>query len=165
MSEQSTQQNQLVVQNSGSLSFSSQMSKEDEEMSRSALSSFKAKEEEIERKKMEVRERVQAQLGRVEEETKRLALIREELESLSDPMRKEVAVVRKKIDSVNKELKPLGHTCQKKEREYKEALEAFNEKNREKVQLITRLMELVSESEKLRMKRLDELSKNIETMQ
>ena len=77
MSEQSTQQNQLMVQHSGSLSFSSQMSKEDEEMSRSALSTFKAKEEEIERKKMEVRERVQAQLGRVEEETKRLALIRE----------------------------------------------------------------------------------------
>ena len=69
MSEQSTQQNQLMVQHSGSLSFSSQMSKEDEEMSRSALSTFKAKEEEIERKKMEVRERVQAQLGRVEEET------------------------------------------------------------------------------------------------
>ncbi|XP_028789938.1 uncharacterized protein LOC114745930 isoform X2 [Neltuma alba] len=165
MSEQSTQQNQLVVQNSGSLSFSSQMSKEDEEMSRSALSTFKAKEEEIERKKMEVRERVQAQLGRVEEETKRLAFIREELESLADPMRKEVAVVRKRIDSVNKELKPLGHTCQKKEREYKEALEAFNEKNREKVQLITRLMELVGESERLRMKRLEELSKSIETMQ
>jgi uncharacterized coiled-coil DUF342 family protein len=57
-------------------------------------------------------------------------------------MRKEVAMVRKKIDSVNKELKPLGHTVQKKEREYKEALEAFNEKNREKVQLITRLMEV-----------------------
>jgi len=41
------------------------------------LSTFLAKEEEIERKKMEVRERVQAQLGRVEEETKRLAMIRE----------------------------------------------------------------------------------------
>lgn len=38
----------------------------------------------------------------------------QELESLADPMRKEVAVVRKRIDSVNKELKPLGHTCQKK---------------------------------------------------
>jgi chromosome segregation ATPase len=118
------------------------MSKEDEEMSRTALSAFRAKEEEIEKKKMEIRERVQAQLGRVEEETKRLALIREELEGLADPMRKEVAMVRKKIDSVNKELKPLGHTVQKKEREYKEALEAFNEKNREKVQLITRLMEV-----------------------
>ncbi|CAN6826160.1 hypothetical protein HID58_056905 [Brassica napus] len=91
---------------------------------------------------MEIRERVQAQLGRVEKETKRLALIREELEGLADPMRKKVALVRKKIDSVNKELKPLGHTVQKKEREYKEALEAFNEKNREKVQLITKLMEL-----------------------
>lgn len=90
------------------------------------------------------------------------------------------------------------------EREYKEALEAFNEKNKEKVQLITKLMEvsfvlmvmkhtftlsfffsflvlfnlclgfqfdqfhvkqLVSESEKLRMKKLEELSKSIETKQ
>ncbi|RDX57767.1 hypothetical protein CR513_62968, partial [Mucuna pruriens] len=157
--------NQLVVQNSGSLSFSSHLSKEDEEMSRSALSTFRAKEEEIERKKMEVREKVQLQLGRVEEETKRLATIREELEALADPMRKEVALVRKKIDSVNKELKPLGHACQKKEKEYKDALEAFNDKNREKVQLITKLMELVSESERLRMKKLEELSKNIDSMQ
>jgi hypothetical protein len=79
MEQQPQQQNQLTVQNSGSLSFSSQMSKEDEEMSRSALSTFRAKEEEIEKKKMEVREKVQAQLGRVEEETKRLAMIREVL--------------------------------------------------------------------------------------
>ncbi|KAI7730778.1 hypothetical protein M8C21_031157 [Ambrosia artemisiifolia] len=152
-------------QMSGSLSFSGLMSKEDEEMSQSALSTFKAKEEEIERKKLEVKERVQAQLGRIEEETRRLASIQEELDALTDPMKKEVTLVRKKIDTVNKELKPLGHTCQKKEREYKEALDAFNEKNKEKVQLITRLMELVSESEKERMKKLEELSKSIETIQ
>lgn len=150
---------------SGSLSFNGNLSKEDDDMSKSALSTFKAKEEEIERKKLEVREKVQLQLGRIEEETKRLASIREELESLADPMKKEVSVVRKRIDVVNKELKPLGMTCQKKEREYKEALDAFNEKNKEKVQLITRLMELVGESEKLRMKKLDELSKSIETIQ
>ncbi|GFP97570.1 hypothetical protein PHJA_001901100 [Phtheirospermum japonicum] len=152
---------------SGSLSFNGTLTKEDEEMSKSALSTFRAKEEEIEKKKMEVKEKVQAQLGRIEEETKRLATIREELEALADPMKKEVSVVRKKIDSVNKELKPLGQTCQKKEREYKEALEAFNEKNKEKVQLITRLMEvrqLVSESERMRLKKLEELSKNIETI-
>ncbi|GFY93432.1 ankyrin repeat 30A-like protein [Actinidia rufa] len=131
-------------------------------MSKSALSTFRAKEEEIEKKKLEVRERLHAQIGRIEEETKRLSNIREELEGLADPMKKEVAVVRKKIDAINKELKPLGQTCQKKEREYKEALEAFNEKNKEKVQLITRLMELVSESEKLRMKKLEELSKSVE---
>lgn len=98
-------------------------------------------------------------------------------------MRKDVALIRKKIDAVNKELKPLGYTCQKKvilslpihiplflwnyrflqlilvwiqngvaesswcpdlsqEREYKEALEAFNEKNKEKVQLVNKLMEV-----------------------
>ncbi|RWW30675.1 hypothetical protein GW17_00004748 [Ensete ventricosum] len=48
----------------------------DEEASRTALSSFRMKEEQIERKKMEVREKVFAQLGRVEEESKRLAVIR-----------------------------------------------------------------------------------------
>ncbi|GAB2272216.1 hypothetical protein Dimus_007037 [Dionaea muscipula] len=136
----------------------------DEEISRSALSTFRAKEEEIERKKMEVRERVQAQLGRVEEETKRLATIREELEALADPTRKEVAQVRKKIDAVDKELKPLGVTVQKKEKEYKDALDAFNEKNKEKVLLINKLVELVTESERLRMKKLEELSKSIESM-
>jgi hypothetical protein len=75
--QQSNSNNQLVVQNSGSLSFSSHLSKEDEEMSKSALSTFRAKEEEIEKKKIEVRDKVQFQLGRVEEETKRLATIRE----------------------------------------------------------------------------------------
>ncbi|KAJ6699294.1 RAB6-INTERACTING PROTEIN GORAB [Salix purpurea] len=146
MEQQPQQQSQLTVQNSGSLSFSSQMSKEDEEMSRSALSNFRAKEEEIEKKKMEVREKVQAQLGRVEEESKRLAMIREELEALADP------------DEEGR------NTVQKKEKEYKDALEAFNDKNKEKVQLITKLMELVSESERLRLKKLEELSKNIDSM-
>ncbi|KAF3783351.1 hypothetical protein EJ110_NYTH22053 [Nymphaea thermarum] len=46
---------------------------DEDEASRSALMAVRAKEEQIERKKMEVKERVQAQLGRVEEETKRLA--------------------------------------------------------------------------------------------
>ncbi|GMP88582.1 hypothetical protein CsSME_00040513 [Camellia sinensis var. sinensis] len=124
------QQSQMLrVKNSGLISINGSPVMEDreEEMTRSALSAFRAKEEEIERKTMEVKEKVQAQLGRVEEETKRLAEIREE-------------------------------------KEYKEALDAFNEKNREKTQLLTKLMELVSESEKVRMKKLEELSKNIDTL-
>lgn len=138
---------------------------EDEEMARMAIATFQAREEEIERKKMEVKERVELQLGRAEEESRRLAHIWEELEVLTDPMRKEVAIVRKKIDVANRELKPLGQCIQKKEREYKEALEAFNEKSKEKAQLVTALIELLSESERLRMKKLEELSKNIESIQ
>ncbi|KAK6926634.1 RAB6-interacting golgin [Dillenia turbinata] len=124
-------QNPLVQpkKNSGTISYNVSPLKDegDEDISKSALTAFRAKEEEIERKKTEVKERVQAQLGRVEEETKRLAEIREE-------------------------------------KEYKEAVEAFNEKNREKAQLITKLVELVSESEKLRMKKLEELSKSIDSL-
>lgn len=49
----------------------------EEELSRSALAMFKAKEDEIERRKMEVKDRVQTKLGLAEEATRRLAEIRE----------------------------------------------------------------------------------------
>ncbi|OAY38967.1 uncharacterized protein LOC110625308 [Manihot esculenta] len=136
---------------------------EEEETSKFDIATLQAREEEIERKKMEVREKVQLQLVRAEEEAKRLTHIWEELEVLVDPMRKEVGLIRKRIDMANRELKPLGQSCQKKEKEYKEALEAFNEKNKEKAQLVTTLMELLTESERLRMKKLEELSKNVES--
>lgn len=84
------------------------------ESSRSALSLFKEKEEEIERKKLEVREKVFSMLGRVEEESKRLAFIRQELEAMPDPTRREVDAIRKRIDKVNKQLKPLGKSCLRK---------------------------------------------------
>ncbi|KAL4577041.1 hypothetical protein LXL04_013142 [Taraxacum kok-saghyz] len=178
----------------------------DDELSKSALFAFRAKEEEITKKKMEVKEKVQAQLSRVEQETKKLAEIRNDLEALDDPSWKEGAQVRKKVDLVNKELKSLGQNCLKKsmlceiafllrnafflrneitimpfrrapsakssflcemdgylrnEKEYKEAIDAFNEKNKEKAQLVSRLMELISESEIVRMKKLEEINKKL----
>ncbi|EAY94008.1 hypothetical protein OsI_15785 [Oryza sativa Indica Group] len=60
---------------------------------------------------------------------------------MADPTRKEVEVIRKRIDVVNRQLKPLGKTCVKKEKEYKEILEAYNEKNKEKALLVNRLIE------------------------
>lgn len=136
---------------------------DDEEMAKMAIASFQAREEEIERKKMEMKERVESQLNRAEEETRRLAQIWEELEVLTDPMKKEVAAARKRIDLVNRELKSLGQACQKKEKEHKEVLDIFQEKSNEKAQLTTTLMELVNESEKLRMRKLEELSKFVST--
>lgn len=75
-----TLEQQLVIKNSGIMMSGSpakdQFDKE-EDMSKSVLAIFRAKEEEIQRKKMEVRDKVHTQLGRVEEATKRLAEIRE----------------------------------------------------------------------------------------
>lgn len=68
----------LMNYNNGTTATSSPLNDDkEEEMTKSALNTFRAKEEEIERKKNEVRDKVQAQLGRVEEETKKLAEIRE----------------------------------------------------------------------------------------
>lgn len=73
------QQTQMPrMKNSGMLSFNESPMKDDnDEMSRSALAAFRIKEEEIERKKMEVKEKVQTHLGRIEEASKRLADILE----------------------------------------------------------------------------------------
>ncbi|KAL8241459.1 hypothetical protein R6Q59_014813 [Mikania micrantha] len=126
-----------------------------------ALFAFQAKEEEITKKKMEVKGRVEAQLNRFHQETKKLAEIRCDLEALEDPSWKEGLVVRKRVDLVNKELKTMAQNCQKKEKEYREAIDAFNDKNKEKAQLITKLTELLSESETVRMKKLQELNEKI----
>ncbi|CAI9768801.1 unnamed protein product [Fraxinus pennsylvanica] len=64
---------------SESLSLSGALTKEDEEMGRSALSTFMAKEEKIQKRKMEVQERVLAQMGRIEQENRRLSTVREVL--------------------------------------------------------------------------------------
>ncbi|CAI9753633.1 unnamed protein product [Fraxinus pennsylvanica] len=53
----------------GSLSIDETLIKEDEEMTKSALSTFRAKEKEIEKKQLEVKKRVQAELGSIQEET------------------------------------------------------------------------------------------------
>lgn len=77
--EQQQQTQMQRVKNSGIISCNGSPTIDDreEEMSRSALAMFQAKEEEIERKKMEVRNKVQAQMGKVEEASKRLADIHE----------------------------------------------------------------------------------------
>ncbi|ESQ51235.1 hypothetical protein EUTSA_v10017323mg [Eutrema salsugineum] len=150
------------IQRIKSINGSPMIDDKEEELSRSALALFKAKEDEIERRKMEVKDRVKTKLGLAEEATRRLAEIREELEALTDPMRKEISALRKRVDAINRELKPLGQSCQRKEKEFKEALEAYNEKNKEKAMFVSKLVELVTESEKLRMSKLEELSKSID---
>ena len=49
------------------------MMEDEEEMTRSAISTLQSREEEIEKKKMQVREKVEFQLTRAEEETRRLS--------------------------------------------------------------------------------------------
>ena len=81
ISEQQMSQMQIKSKNSGVISNYNESpllrDDKDDEISRSALAVFRAKEEEIEKRKMEVRDKVHAHLGRAEEATKRLAEIRE----------------------------------------------------------------------------------------
>nr|GEU79328.1 hypothetical protein [Tanacetum cinerariifolium] len=59
-----------------------------------AIELFQAKGEEIQKKKLQIRQKVKLQLSRADEETKRLTRIWDELEVLTDLVRKKLATVR-----------------------------------------------------------------------
>ncbi|KAL1825621.1 hypothetical protein ACET3Z_012399 [Daucus carota] len=102
------------------------MNNEEEAGKMLSLSAVYSREEELMKMKMEVREKVEAHLRRVEEDAKRLAVICKEFEALKDPVRKGVIeCVGDKDDWVNSEYKSLAWSCIKKEKKYREALEAL----------------------------------------
>lgn len=136
-----------------------------ENFAKDAVASMRAKEIQIEKRKSEAQVKVKAHLTRLESEGRRLDELRRELEGLEDPTKKEVADVRKKIESVDRDLKPLKQLCERKEKELKEAVELFNEKNKLKSELVSRLMEIVTSSERQRMQKLDEINKHLESME
>eukprot|EP00898_Chlorokybus_atmophyticus_P002233 jgi/Chlat1/300/Chrsp1S03064 len=129
------------------------------------LDSLKDKEAEIEKRKTEVRGKVQAKLARVEEQARRLEELHKELDLLEDPTKKEVAEIRRRIELVDRELRPLKTLCERKEKELKTALEQYNQKSELKTELVGKLMEVVTESERLRLQKLDELNKHLRELE
>eukprot|EP00270_Netrium_digitus_P019484 TRINITY_DN768_c0_g1_i3.p1 TRINITY_DN768_c0_g1~~TRINITY_DN768_c0_g1_i3.p1 ORF type:complete len:240 (-),score=65.20 TRINITY_DN768_c0_g1_i3:249-968(-) len=127
--------------------------------------SLKSKEEEIEKRKQEVEARVRVQVSRVEAEARRLQELRKELESIEDPTRRDVSELRRKIEVVDKELRPLKAICDRKEKELKEAVQLYNEKSQKKTELVGKLFEIVTESEKMRLTKLEELNRYLQAME
>ncbi|RWW15516.1 hypothetical protein BHE74_00007831 [Ensete ventricosum] len=110
----------------------------EEESPRSALSSVQAREEEIERKKMEVKEKVFARLCRVEEESKHLAMIRGVRTGSHGRSNQERSGGITQEDRRSQSCIETSRTILSE----KEALVAFDEKNKEKSQLVAKLMEV-----------------------
>eukprot|EP00249_Psilotum_nudum_P013805 c24523_g1_i1 orf=204-851(+) len=125
----------------------------------------RGKDQETERRKVEVKVKLQAQMNREDQEARRLEELRKGLEKLESPTKKKVLDIKKKIDSLEKELTPLTQLRLRKEKELKEAEQAYNQKSNLKLELVTKLTEIVTESERLRMRKLDELKRHIELME
>ncbi|KAJ7514010.1 hypothetical protein O6H91_23G022400 [Diphasiastrum complanatum] len=77
---------------------------------------------------------------------------------------REVVEIRKKIESIERDLVPLKQICTKKEMELKGAMEAYDEKSKLKGDLVNRLIEVVTENDRLKMRKLIELHRHTESM-
>lgn len=156
-------QTRQALEVSDSLSKLSSVGKDDP--FNSTENSLQTKEEEIKKRKAEVEQRVKIQVSRVEQEAKKLDELRKELDSIEDPTKKEVADLRKKIEAVDRELRPMKALCEKKDKELKDALSAYNNKSAQKQELVGRLFEIVTESERMRLEKLEELNRHLQTME
>eukprot|EP00271_Cylindrocystis_brebissonii_P020319 TRINITY_DN6681_c0_g1_i1.p1 TRINITY_DN6681_c0_g1~~TRINITY_DN6681_c0_g1_i1.p1 ORF type:complete len:253 (+),score=45.92 TRINITY_DN6681_c0_g1_i1:335-1093(+) len=126
---------------------------------------LESKEQEILRKKLAVEQRVRAQVSRVEQEARRLDELRRELNALEDPTRKEVSELRKRIELVDRDLRPIKALCDRKEKELKEAVVTYNDKSAQKTELVGKLFEIVTESERVRIAKLEELNNLLSAME
>ncbi|CAI5526872.1 unnamed protein product [Closterium sp. Naga37s-1] len=82
----------------------------------------------------------------------------QELETIEDPTKKEVADLRKRIELVDRELRPMRALVERKEKELKDATTAYNNKNAQKSELVGKLFEIVTESERQRLDKLEEIT-------
>eukprot|EP00245_Coleochaete_scutata_P005796 TRINITY_DN19666_c0_g1_i1.p1 TRINITY_DN19666_c0_g1~~TRINITY_DN19666_c0_g1_i1.p1 ORF type:complete len:228 (-),score=83.76 TRINITY_DN19666_c0_g1_i1:631-1314(-) len=133
-----------------------------EDQANAVVQTVAAKEEVINRKKQEMQGKVHAHLTRINQEAKRLDDLGKEIAALGDPTKREVADIRRQIENVDRELRPLKAMCEKKEKELKDAVGHYNEKSKQKTELVGRLMEIVTESERIRLQKLDELNRSLE---
>ncbi|CAI5470013.1 unnamed protein product [Closterium sp. Yama58-4] len=127
--------------------------------------SLRTKEEELRRMQEAVEKRVAQQVTRVEQEAKKLEQLRKELETIEDPTKKEVADLRKRIELVDRELRPMRALVERKEKELKDATTAYNNKNAQKSELVGKLFEIVTESERQRLAKLEEITSLLTQME
>ncbi|CAI5949362.1 unnamed protein product, partial [Closterium sp. NIES-64] len=100
------------------------------------------------------------ELETIEDPTKR-----EELDTIEDPTKKEVADLRKRIELVDRELRPMRALVERKEKELKDATTAYNNKNAQKSELVGKLFEIVTESERQRLAKLEEITSLLTQME
>ncbi|CAI5978135.1 unnamed protein product [Closterium sp. NIES-65] len=127
--------------------------------------SLRTKEEELRRMQEAVQKRVAQQVTRVEQEAKKLEQLRKELDTIEDPTKKEVADLRKRIELVDRELRPMRALVERKEKELKDATTAYNNKNAQKSELVGKLFEIVTESERQRLAKLEEITSLLTQME
>ncbi|CAI5956967.1 unnamed protein product, partial [Closterium sp. NIES-65] len=127
--------------------------------------SLRTKEEELRRMQEAVEKRVAQQVTRVEQEAKKLEQLRKELDTIEDPTKKEVADLRKRIELVDRELRPMRALVERKEKELKDATTAYNNKNAQKSELVGKLFEIVTESERQRLAKLEEITSLLTQME
>lgn len=126
---------------------------------------MRTKEEEINKRKAEMFGKMNEQMTRVQQQARHLEGLRKELEALEDPTKKEVAELRKRIEAVDRELRPMKSVVDRKEKELKELSKSVVEKSHQKAELVSQLFDIVTESERVRMAKLEELNRALQAME
>mmetsp|Transcript_36573 Transcript_36573/g.57127 ORF Transcript_36573/g.57127 Transcript_36573/m.57127 type:complete len:146 (-) Transcript_36573:1286-1723(-) len=116
-----------------------------------------AAEEEIKRKEKLVRERMQAEYAKMQKEQQRLQEVQRELEKMGEPGRKDVEIIRDKLETVDRELAFAIKDHERKKKAYESAADFMEKKRQEKTMLCDHLRMIIHENEQRKTKKLEDL--------
>eukprot|EP00961_Rhodomonas_salina_P061655 827744-Rhodomonas_salina.1 len=105
----------------------------------SAVRPATAAEEEIKKKEKYVRDRMQQEYGKMMKEQQRLEEVRRELAQLSEPTRRDVEIIRERLEKADRDLAWCRRDHDVKKKAYETALEVMEKKDKEKQALADHL--------------------------
>mmetsp|Transcript_41531 Transcript_41531/g.111311 ORF Transcript_41531/g.111311 Transcript_41531/m.111311 type:complete len:211 (-) Transcript_41531:37-669(-) len=114
-------------------------------------------EEEFKRKEKILRDKMQSEFGKIHSKQRQLEEIRRELEKLEEPMRRDVSLIRTRLETLDRDLLFATKEHARKKKEYEEAAEALDKKRQEKSMLAEHLRMIIHDNEQRKASKLEEL--------
>mmetsp|Transcript_76728 Transcript_76728/g.115459 ORF Transcript_76728/g.115459 Transcript_76728/m.115459 type:complete len:119 (-) Transcript_76728:22-378(-) len=100
---------------------------------------------------------MQQEYGKMMKEQQRLEEVRRELAQLSEPTRRDVEIIRERLEKADRDLAWCRRDHDVKKKAYETALEVMEKKDKEKQALADHLRLIIHESEKRKTAKLEEL--------
>ena len=121
-----------------------------------------AREEELQRQEKAVRDALGQRLAAQQEESRRLATVQQELEELDNALRKDVVIIRTKIEACGKDLKRKEEAYLRSKAAFERDEKAFRAAERMKSDLSGHLALLLRENEQRKLDKLASLAQQLD---
>lgn len=130
-------------------------------LSEADLEKLGREKEMVEKHERDVRGRLEQRMRKMQEEANKLRAIREELSSMTEPVRQDIQLIRDRIDRCERDLGYIKKRHAQKKAEYEQVDKELTDKTQEKALLVGHLNTIIREVTRNKESRLRELEQKL----